>query len=258
MTFSEITTNRGKDTAHKQSYILTITTHQWTLVKKGFALCQISPTIIAEGGRLIAQEFKLKSSAAMLIISAYGVAHGGNSAAIRLNKGIVRRRILKNLEKIKRDFNRWCYKSKAQSLINLGGDLQDTVSGRITDNSGPPIKRQENGILQWCKQPQHNLVSAGYEEAKRTGSKYITRRGSEGGRGIDHQMVCQNLRTQVVSSGIDPDSFHLNVSFSDHYPVISNFDISFDWNNSPIPDMVRAKYGQIKSIPVKAKLDKGE
>ena len=110
------------------------------------------------------------------------------------------------------------------------------------------------GILDWCELPRHNLKSAAYEQAIRTDSRYITRRGSEGGRGIDHCMVDQELLQLISSSWIDPDSFHLCVSFSDHDAIITDININFDWEDGDIPDTVRTKYGQITAIPVKPKL----
>jgi len=146
-------------------------------------------------------------------------------------------------------------KEHSDIQIILLGDLQETISTTNRDNIG--LYRQEkvcNGILELTKNSHESIVRKidGKQE-------YITRFGSEGGRGIDHILTPVNspMSSWITNAKVDRQT---GAEFfpSDHSMISCTFKRDSQNNNEGGNLKTRYNYKKICSIKMKQSGQSGE
>ena len=59
----------------------------------------------------------------------------------------------------------------------------------------------------------------------------------------------------VEKCGIDKHSIHMNVCVSDHHLVHLDLNVNFNWEDSEAPTSIRAMFGRVFNIPVRANME---
>ena len=139
--------------------------------------------------------------------------------------------------------------------ILILGDLQETISISDRDNIGKYRQEQsENGILHLTKDSHESIVR------KISGAKeYITRFGTEGGRGIDHILIPTNspMSTWVVDAKVERQKGA--VFFPSDHSMISCTFKRFSQNNNESGHLkTRYDFKKVCSIKLKQSGSFGE
>ena len=206
-----------------------------------------------QNGRLISIAFEFGDKQQLGIISIYAItasSHKNNEERKTENK--LRNTTTFLMNKLIKE---WKHKFPNICIIIMG-DLQETISTSDRDNTGKYRKPSfQNGILA-ALQPSH--ISIAREE--NPNAQYITRFGTEGGRGIDHIMVpSQDPLRQWFSEGKIGGTMATKYFPSDHEALQCNFTRIGCNNKTDGTTKTKFNYKQIFKIKViESKTSQGE
>ena len=216
---------------------------------------------IYQDGRLISTTTQRKNQEPVVILSAYGVAQGGDD--IRYSdgetKGSKRKGLYSNAEK---EYTRIIKKHGSKAPIILMGDLQDTMTRTQADNMGETTYPQHpKGLLHWAL--SREMISIGWD--RREDSKYLTRhspKSNGGARGIDHVMACENANIMIHNFAVDKCICHRYVT-SDHDLLCFSVDMGYQHQlnetiSQAIAETTKYLFKKLSHIPVKAAHKKDE
>ena len=145
-------------------------------------------------GRFQAMRVQTGGGQSTIIMAEYSVVTGGRMRERDQHHQQLRDRLNSMMAKYSKD-----------NTI-LMGDLQDTITRAETDTVNcRPMPMQNKGSLKLATEPPHNLKSA-FRASNDSTKGYITRVGAKGGRGIDHILVSDNLRSHVQECHVDWES----------------------------------------------------
>ena len=194
-------------------------------------------------GRVTSIGFKFNAKQKIGIISVYAPANVMTSST--LTEGNSSLQITSDL--VSKTIKKWEAENPTIQIIILG-DLQETISVHDRDNIGNYRQKQvQNGILNLTNDSHESIVRklAGQHE-------YITRFGTEGGRGIDHILTPKNslLENWILEAKIDREK---GAEFfpSDHSLILCKFR-RFGMNNNEGGTM-KTRYDYKKVCAIKLK-----
>jgi len=200
-------------------------------------------------GRITSIAFEFDNKQQLGIISLYACSadtHSTNPTLKNINE-----KILKNLKSIR---HRWTSKFPNMTIITMG-DFQETLSSSNRDNIGNFRKEQDsNGILSYVADSSTSIVRERNEL-----TQYITRFGSNGGRGIDHIFV--DSQDENLSAFTSAKICRLEGSKffpSDHSMLSCTFSRLGPHNNMDGIPRTKYDYRKIYSIKVKGTGNLGE
>jgi len=194
-------------------------------------------------GRVTSIAFKFNEKQIIGFISIYAPTKVSTSST--LNEGNSSLQITRDI--VSKTINKWETENPNIQIIILG-DLQETVSIHDRDNIGKYRQKQvHNGILNLTEKSHESIVRklAGHKE-------YITRFGSEGGRGIDHILTPKNssMNNWIIGAKIDRQK---GAEFfpSDHSLISCKFRRFGMNNNEGGPMKTRYNYKKVCAIKLK-------
>ena len=194
-------------------------------------------------GRVTSIAFKFNAEQQIGLISVYAPAKVMTSST--LIEGNSSLQITSDI--VSKTIKKWESEHPKIQIIILG-DLQETISIHNRDNLGKYRQKQvHNGILNLTHNSHESIVRklAGQKE-------YITRFGSEGGRGIDHILTPTNslMDNWIISAKVDRQK---GAQFfpSDHSLISCTFRRFGMNNNEGGPMKTRYDYKKVCSIKLK-------
>jgi len=152
-------------------------------------------------GRVTSIAFQFDNDQKIGIISVYALANGGMDAESDSKKHDLRKSIVYSISKKSRQ---WKKKYPNMDIMILG-DFQETCTTTDFDNVGKSrYKIQEETSILQAMSDSHTSIVRDRMPAK---VDYITRYGTEGGRGIDHILFPSHIKAQsmIVNAQIDND-----------------------------------------------------
>jgi len=143
-------------------------------------------------GRITSIAFGFENQQSIGIISIYGIAMGSIDADQLQRKNDLRRTIVFAVRKISRQWK----KKFPQITIMIMGDMQETLTTSDFDNLGKCryAIEEDLSILQSFQDSHTSIV----RDHTSSDSRYLTRFGTEGARGIDHILFPKNDSAQSM------------------------------------------------------------
>jgi len=198
-----------------------------------------------QNGRLVSIAFEFRNKQQLGIISIYAVtaSYHTNDKERKLEDKLRNTTTFlmnKTIKEWKHKFPNMC--------VLIMGDLQETITISDKDNIGNYRKPQfKNGILKSLQETHISLVREENPE-----KSYITRFGTEGGRGIDHIMVpeADPARQWFYGSRIEKTST-MSYFPSDHVTLQCNFARMGNNNKTDGAEKTKFDYKKVFKIKVR-------
>ena len=195
-------------------------------------------------GRVTHIAFQFEGNQTLGIISVYAVARGGDT----LEKTRKEKLRQTTVTLIKRQVRKW-RKVFPMIQIMIVGDMQETESIGDMDNIGTSRYSNtcENGILRAFQETHTSVVRDRFQ-----GSRYITRVGREGGRGIDHILFPKDDQAQALIKCAFIDDTLANLYFPSDHKLIKCTYIRKGNNNEELsPNSTKYSFNKISQIKMK-------